>query len=274
MAGAKLHAMDLDLCDYVLGQIRPFLRQLPERLWPPIEALDYDRFNRLTLPVWLGRGVAQLPKLLADHLWAQATGEPVALLLNEAELDALAHVVDDSPLRCEEDCVWEPFRALHRQYVESVPEIQAALTKSTAEEWARESLGFASRLEAKGLPLLDGIETVHAWLICIRRLLNTMGALNYLPAPVGYHPTPTIPKPVASPPGDLAKDPDRFLEAVAALRKAITELPGGETAKAGIVIQHAGLSNQFGRKVLRWLEERGEYRGYDRTTPARYRPRG
>jgi hypothetical protein len=271
MAGGQLHAFDLDLSEYVLGQLRPHLRSLRERTRRPFPELDYDEFHRLTLPEWLGRGVAFLPEPLADHIWAGVTGDPVVLPLNDAELVALAGLVDDPPMRCEDECVWEPYPALHRRYVESVPEIQAALTQPTAEEWATESAAFTAQLCEEGLSLVAGIDTAHRWLWCVRRLLKAMGTTHYLPAPVGFHPTPTIPQPAAAPPSDPAFDEERFAEVVADLRKAISDLPCGITAKADDVIGQAMVQRQIGRKALRWLERRGEYRGFARKTPSRYR---
>lgn len=125
---------------------------------------------------------------------------PAVLPLDDAELNALAGVADDPPMRCEDECVWEPFRALHRQSVECVPDIQSVLPRQYADEWAEDSAGFAARLCTDGLSLADGIATVQEWLWRARRLLRVMGAAHLLPAPLGTHPTPTRPNPTSATP--------------------------------------------------------------------------
>lgn len=271
MAGQRLHEYSLDLCDYVVGQLRSHLRALPVRPLPPLPKLDYDGFHRLTLAEWLGRGVAALPAALADHVWAGVTGDKILLPLNDRELFALASVVDDPPLRCEDDACWEPFPALHRRAVECVCEIRSGVTEYHVEEWARDSAAYGDRLCEAGLSLADGVATVHEWLWCARRLLQAMGATQYLPAPTGFHPTPTIPVAAAAPPSDLDVTEERFAEVLGDLRKAISDLPEGRTAIPDVVVKQAMVQRQIGRQILRWLQTRGEYNGFTRTKPARYR---
>jgi hypothetical protein len=150
MAGEMLHEFDCDLCDYVLGQFRPHLRELPARP-RSVPTLDYSQWHRLDLSAWLGRVVAGLPDPLADHVWAGVGGDKVAGPLSDAELSALAGAADDPPLRCEAQAVWVPFPALHQRSVECVPEVRAGLTRQTAEEWAEASAGFAARLCEAGV---------------------------------------------------------------------------------------------------------------------------
>lgn len=271
MAGQQLHEYSLDLCDYVLGQLRPHLRTLPTRPQPPLPELDYDGFHRLTLAEWLGWGVASLPAPLADHVWAGVTGDKILLPLNDRELFALTSVVDDPPIRCEDDARWEPFPGLHRRAVEYVCDIRSRLTEYHVEEWARDSAAFGDRLCEEGLSLADGVATVHEWLWCVRRLLQAMGAAQYLPAPTGFHPTPTIPVATAAPPSDLDITEERFAEVLGDLRKAISDLPEGRAAKPDTVVEQAMVQRTIGRLVLRWLEARGEYSGFTRKKPARYR---
>jgi len=192
MAGERLHEFSLALCDYLLGQIRPHLPVLAERP-RVVPKLDYTRWHELDMSTWLGRAVAALPALLAEHIWAGVGGEKVVLPLNDTELNALAIAVSDPPQRCEEECIWVRYPAFHRQSVECVTEITSVLTKQSAEEWAVDSAGFAARLSEEGLPLADGVDTVHEWLWCARRLLGAMGATECLPAAFGTHPTPTRP---------------------------------------------------------------------------------
>lgn len=182
MASNELLDFDRDLCDYILGQIRPHLRTCTVKPNGFAE-LDYDGFHRLDLPDWLGRVVASLPKSLADHVWAGVSGEPVVRSLTDAELNAITIALSDSPLRCEAEAVWVPFDGLHRRAVECVPHIATTLTRQTAEEWAVESAAFGVRLCEADLSLSSGITVVHEWLLCVRRL--TRGAA---PARVGQEP--------------------------------------------------------------------------------------
>jgi hypothetical protein len=56
---------------------------------------------------------------------------------------------------------------------------------------------------------------------------------------------------------------------IEAMRRAIEQR--GRNAKAVNLIRVAGLSEQRGRDALRWLEAHGEYVGFSRRRPARYR---
>jgi hypothetical protein len=237
MAGEQLHEFGLDLCDYVLGQFRPRLRELPARP-RSVPPLDYAQWHRLDLPAWLGRVVAGLPGPLADHVWAGVGGDKVAAPLSDAELSALAGAADDPPLRCEAQAVWVPFPALHRRSVECIPEVRSALAKQTAEEWAEDSAGFAARLCEDGLSLADGIVAVHDWLCCARRLLGAMGATHLLPHPLGTHPTPTRPnsKPCLSSPRkhNLTGKPRAARAGSAREVTPVMMAPGDITAKYAI----------------------------------------
>ena len=194
MPGERLHEYDLDLCDYVLGQIRPLLRELPAR---PQAGCHVPVGDTPTVATCVGSAVAGLPVALADHVWAGVTGDKVCLPLSSAELVALEAAIDGVPDDIAGECVWVPFPALHRMAVECVPEIGAAVTKATAEEWAADSAAYAARLCQDELPLADGIAAVGCWLGRVRQLLGVMGAYRFLPTPLGTHPTPTNPRPVA-----------------------------------------------------------------------------
>lgn len=270
MAGEPLHAFDLELCDYAVGQFRSHLRTLRERPRPPFPALDYDAFHRQTPAEWLGRGVAGLPEPLADLVWAGVTGEPVAMCLNDGELTALAGLVDDPPLRCEGDCVWVPFPALHQRYVLCLIDIRSELSQATAEAWASESTNFAARLSEEELPLVEGFETIHEWLWALRHLLVAMKAVQFLLPPLGDLPTPTAPARVAALPDGLGCTRERFREVLTDLRRAIQELPDGKTTKPDVVIARAGVQRQLGRRVLRWLQAHGEFDGFVRKKPSCY----
>jgi hypothetical protein len=197
MAGETLSEFDIDLCEYILGQIRPHLRGLPtrplsgagDRAGQPVW-LRYMQWERLDMPAWAGRVVSALPVELADHVRMGVDGEAVPRSLSDAELAWLAFAFDDPPGRLEGRCLWTPFPALHRRAVECVPEIRSELTQQTAEEWAADSAGFAARLCEDGLSLAGGIATVRDWLHCARRLLKVMGADHLSPAP-GNRTTPT-----------------------------------------------------------------------------------
>ena len=269
MAGEKLHKFDLALCDYILGQIQPRLRELRER---PVETLhlEHSDWDRLDIPTWAGYTIAALPPRLGDHIWAGVSGDVVLLPLNDDELFGLQGVVDDPPLRLKDQLTWEPCDPLHRRYLDTISEVQESLTKQTAEEWAVGCSEFASKLCCDGLAIAEGITLVHEWLWRLRQLLRAMGATKYLPAPEGHHPTPTIPNPVAISPLPPGIGEEQFEEAVRSLRDAISKSPEGMTAKAQTLMRMAGVRDQLGRFVLRWLELRGEYR-FPRAKPSRYK---
>ena len=199
MAIERLHAFTLDLCDYVIGQIRPHLRSLPHRPQRPLPSLDYNAFNGLSLTEWIGRGVATLPVNLDDHVWAGVLGDAASLPLSDDELFALELAVDDPPARCETGCVWVPAPALHRRAVECVHEIRVGMTKQTAEEWALDCAGFSARLSGVGLRLADGVVVVQQWLTQARWLMNLIDATRSLPHPLDSHAAPALPSPSSQP---------------------------------------------------------------------------
>lgn len=175
MASNELLDFDRDLCDYILGQIRPHLRTCTVKPNGFAE-LDYDGFHRLDLPDWLGRAVAKLPPSLADHVWAGVHGEPAVRSLDDFELNAITIAFADPPLRCEAQAVWVPFDGLHGRAVECIPLISAALTRQTAEEWASNSHAFATALTEDDLPLAAGVDIVQDWLRHIRRLQEVIAS--------------------------------------------------------------------------------------------------
>lgn len=187
MATNELSDFGRDLCDYILGQIRPHLRTCTVKPHGLAE-LDYDAYHRLDLAEWIGRVVAGLPASLADHIWAGVHGEPVVRSLTDAELNALVFALSDSPLRCEAGAVWVPFDGLHRRAVECVPLIAKALTRQTAEEWAAESAAFGVALMEDGLPLADGVGIVRDWLRHIRRLRDVIESHDSSPRAVNRRP--------------------------------------------------------------------------------------
>lgn len=192
MPGERLYEYTVDLVDYILGQVRPHLRELQIR---PASAssLPLAEWERLTLPAWLGRGVAGLPLPLADHVWVGVRGEPLLLPLNDRELNLLEVMVEEPPPLLERHCMWSPYPGLHRRAVDCVREVRSELTRVAAEEWAEESAKYAARLDTDGLPLAGGVATIREWLWSAWRLLGAMGATEYLPTPAGTHPTPTRP---------------------------------------------------------------------------------
>lgn len=61
----------------------------------------------------------------------------------------------------------------------------------------------------------------------------------------------------------------RTVAAIARLRAGILVL--GSEAKPDAIIAKAGMNRARGRKLLRWLADRGEYTGHCYDTPKRYR---
>jgi len=173
MTGDRLRAFGLDLSEYVLDHLRQHLEALPAR---PASApwMHPTDWNRLDMPAWVGRVVAGLPRPAADLVWAGVGGgEPVRAMTDD-EMSLVGFAVDDPPMGLDKHCVWRPAPHVHRRAVGCVPEIRAALTTQTAEEWAVDAGRFASQLGEAGLPLARGIAIVGEWLRCVRRLLDVL----------------------------------------------------------------------------------------------------
>jgi hypothetical protein len=252
MTGEKLHAYDLQLCEYVLGNIRQYLGEM-----------RFARAARLQLS-------HQMLKHLVDDL------DPVLdqerLLLNDAEFYSLKATFEgDVP---ELDREWVAYASLHGRRVQCVREIRGELTKQDAEDWSRACAGFAERLEGPRVRLGEGIEIVHEWVRHLRRLLQAMGATDLLPYPEGQSPTPTnpAPPPTTLPANTPAMEPiDQVGEDMNTMRELIAKHKYKESAPAKWLIQNAGIRQTRARDALRRLEKLGEYSGYTRKRPRRYR---
>jgi hypothetical protein len=93
-----------------------------------------------------------------------------------------------------------------------------------------------------------------------------MGAVDLLPCPEGRSPTPTMPATVSTAPvdpryGGLSA---REIEDIDRMRQAINEHPNGKDAKPKTLIAAVQISNQRGRKALRWLAQYEAYQGHAR----------
>jgi hypothetical protein len=298
MAGERLLAFSVELSEYVLGQFREPLQQLPRRPRRRCR-LRLDELDRFDLPAWVGWAVAGLPADLADHVWAgvrevvQVEGEELVVreaerrILTDNELWSLAWAATDPPQRLARRIVWEAYPQLHRRAVRCVTEIRDALTRENAEEWTADSAGCAARLSIDALPLADGVQVVREWVLAANRLLLAMGATSpphpTLPPESGppAAATPHTDEPPSAPgvqsdnPADhepVANDP-RFPDYLAALRDAIRTVRHGVNAKSEVVIDKAGVRNSVGLLVLRWLEAQGEYAGFSKKKSARHRRR-
>src|ERR1043166_3790115 len=111
--GMKLHEFDLDLCRYVLQNVRYHLRK--------------DRFAAFAADAVNPEVFGYLQSLRRDD-------EPPPMLLNAAELIDLAEVFAGGPF--EFDRPWEAYESLHRRSIECVTEIRATLTPHHAQEWS------------------------------------------------------------------------------------------------------------------------------------------
>jgi hypothetical protein len=247
MAGEKLHRFDLQLCRYALDNVGSYMDNpafaayVEKRLAPPV--LTYLRA-------------------------LDAEDAPPRLLLSERELDVLAQTFQGAPLGL--DRPWVPYESLHRRSIECVKEIRDGLAAEYVQDWARASATFSEQLEAgRRVRLGNGIEVVGAWVGEARRYLRVMGAMAWLPAPEGSFPTPTHPgPPPTSAPARQGPEAQQE-ENVARLQQAIAEL--GPDAKADDLIRNAGIARKPGRDALRELQQRGQYRGFARGRPYRYR---
>jgi len=173
MIGEQLHKYDLEVCDYILGNIRPHL--------------DDTAFA--------AEVYGALPPRLEQYLRAglQQDSPPELLLLDDVELDTLESALTVS--YAELDRFWVPYDSLYGRHLYCVREIRDGLTRQAAEDWSLACAEFARRLNARHLHVFEGIGIAHDWVRHIRRLKRAMGASRFLPYPDGPFPTPTTPTP-------------------------------------------------------------------------------
>lgn len=172
MNGSTLHDFDVELCEYVLANIR-------RHLGKPA----FDEAVEKTLAPEVLRHL----KALGDDV------EPPPMLLNDQEFYDLADDFECGPLVFIRS--WNAYEQLHRRSINCVKEIRDELAPEHAAEWARAAVGFAKQLESDRVRLHQGIQIVHQWVSEIRRLLRAMNATAFLPRPEGAFPTPTSPEP-------------------------------------------------------------------------------
>lgn len=234
MAGEKLHEYDLDLCNYVCGNIR-------------------EHFDNKTFKEWAKRsmGSSELGQYILEE-------RPERCLLGDQELISLIYSVDE-PGRSR--WKWRAYEPLHERYVETVKEVRDELSKQAAEDWSTACVGFASRLKTEDLWLDEGIEIMKEWLWVLRRLLRSMNAIDFLPCPEGSSPTPTC-KTRDKGSTDLRLNKNREDDNIERMRKAIQNSKKGAKTKSRPLIEIAGIRLSNGLKALRKLEILGEYKGF------------
>ena len=172
MSLTKLAEFDRVLGDYVLENIRQYLVGLTKRPKPPknCDPREYD--DPKDFPTWMAGELSGGLAPLWERIWSGLSDDVEPRSLSDAELFGLEEALRDLPPHLARTCVWEPSAPLHRRYVKCVPEISAALTRQTAEEWAKDSMRFAKRLGKPDLPLRDGVAIIRQWLWRMRELLN------------------------------------------------------------------------------------------------------
>jgi hypothetical protein len=240
VAGEALHRYDVQLCDYVVGNISQYLDDKPFAKWVKAHVRSVE----------LRKYLVETGKFAVE--------ERVILQLNDDELWSLMF---DTPFELDKE--WVAYDSLHRRYVNTLREVRNNLSKQTAEEWARDCAHFGKRLDAKHLPLQDGIAIVQEWLWRLRRLLLAMGEPGLLPYPDGNSPTPTN----RTPPERNEDLPETDLDR---MRQAIREHANGKKASARALINKCKISNKRGRDTLRILENLGEYEGFAKARAERF----
>jgi hypothetical protein len=250
MSGEPLHQFDLQLCEYVIGNVT-------------------QHFDDREFADWIRTSVpSPLASCLDD---CHADYDSPKVVLGEDELLALETANECPPPELDRE--WLPYDALHRRYVSTLHEVRERLCPQAAQDWAEGCSSSAKRISARRLSLHDGITIVRDWLCQLRRLLLAMHATELVAAPQGTFPTPLHPAATYSPSQSTeAKGiPEPFLIRIEILRQIIRDHPQGRRAKPASLIKAAAIGNQSARNALRWLSERGEYEGFTRARPARFK---
>jgi excisionase family DNA binding protein len=175
MIGAHLHKYDLEICNYVIGNIVQYMNRPAFRA--ELEAVLTSR----PLLHYLKQAQIDSDTLDADE---------IRLLLNDDELYRLELVFEDDL-----NLPWCASEPLHRRYIETVQEVRDNISRQAAEDWSEVCAKFGKQLEDQRTRLLNGIAVIREWAGRLRTLLRVMGAVAFLPAPEGGFPTPTCPQP-------------------------------------------------------------------------------
>lgn len=245
MVGKALHKFDLDLCGHTCYVIHTHMADRA-----------FARFVKKLID----------PRIL-EHI--KAIGSDVdtpcpRLLLNEQELLDLMFTFDDIRF----DRYWEPYEALCNRGLLCAGEIREELADKYAREWAHVCAESSKYLDSQRTRLSKAISVVIEWTSKARELLKALGASKLLPCPEGDSPTPTCSRRVVAPPVETT---GKLAEHMEDLRGAIAKHTLKDKAKANELLKAAGISQSPGRKALRELEKLGEYHGFARKRPRRYK---
>jgi len=172
MVGNHLHAFDLQLCDYLVGNI--------------VQHMDRPEYSAELEAVLTCRPLLDYLKQANDK---SLDAEDVRLLLNNEELNRLELTFEG-----ELDRRWEPYEALHRRYIKTVKEVRDNVSRQAAEDWSEDCARYARQLEGGRTRLSDGITIIREWVRRLRTILHVMGNIDLLPQPEGRFPTPTHPE--------------------------------------------------------------------------------
>jgi hypothetical protein len=223
MVGEHLHRYDLEICDYLIGNVVSHM-----------DNSDYigDLEKALTC--------RPLLHYLVQSQDCSIDGDDRRLLLNDAELDRLELVFSD-----ELDRSWFADEDLHRRYLATVAEVREHVSRQAAEDWSADCAKFARQLETPRTRLWESIGIIREWVGQLRTLLRVMGALALLPAPEGGFPTPTYPDPPqpASPPPSAPTRPDESADGT--LRAMLAETQALQREVRDLLVSQRQIKNFY-----------------------------
>jgi len=145
---------ELRLCEYAIGGVRGY-RGEPEFIQEIAPGLRRTRRTRLHELIY---GADALDALRACPI-------------TERELADLYQALDSPPTGT--NWRWRPYEAIHRNYLDTVPEVRRRGTPGVLEHWTVECPRFGDRLSQDGLPLAEGLDTVRDRIRILRQLVRS-----------------------------------------------------------------------------------------------------
>ncbi len=198
-------------------------------------------------------------------------GDSIAALracpMTERELDDLCIAIDSPPTGTR--WTWRPYEVLHRNYIDTVPEVRRLATPRMLEDWTADCGRFGDRLSDASLPLEEGLEIVQAWIRILRQLIR---ACEDQPRKSSREQAEAAFDPCS----DFGALPAHLREAIVAIRAAILGQPGwkpgdpaagkplGDQATSAQLRRRLSLASKTLSDALCWMNAHGEYapKGY------------
>ena len=168
--------------------------------------------------------------------------------------------------------LWEPYEPLYRLHWDTVTEVRRLAPPRMLQDWTDACGRYSDLLKADDLPLAEGLESMHAWVRLLRKLIRACSEEpleNAAP----------VTEPAFDPQAKYETLPERIKKAIDEIRGAIggkpdwkpgdpaEDKPLGDQATSRQLANRLSLSTRTLSDALFWMHVHGQYQpdGYKPT---------